>query len=144
MNGARKTFTTKNGYATISREWKKGDHVELELPMPVRELVANPQIKDDQGKMALQRGPLVYCAEWPDNKDKSILKVALKPGNKYSAEYLPGLLNGVTVIHTKGYNSVPTADKHANKEQLLLTAIPYYSWANRGPGEMSVWMNVKK
>ncbi len=143
INGKKVDISIKNGYAVLSREWKNGDQVVLELPMPVRELVANQQIKDDLGKIALQRGPLVYCAEWPDNKESTILSLLLSPGNKYSTEFVPGLLNGVTLIKTKGSSAKPATVGGLNKD-LTITAIPYYSWANRGQGEMSVWLNTKK
>jgi len=67
----------------------------------------------------------------------------LSPGNKYSTEFVPGLLNGVTLIKTKGSSSRPATAGGLNKD-LTITAIPYYSWANRGQGEMSVWLNTKK
>ena len=143
VNGKKVDVSIKNGYAVLAREWKKGDLVVLELPMPVRELVANQQIKDDLGKIALQRGPLVYCAEWPDNKETTILSLLLSPGNKYSTEFVPGLLNGVKLIRTKGSSSRSATSSVSNKD-LTITAIPYYSWANRGQGEMSVWLNTKK
>jgi hypothetical protein len=144
LNGANLKYQIKNGYAMISKEWKKGDQLVLDLPMPVRELIANPLIKDDIGKMALQRGPLVYCAEWPDNKEISILNLLLKKENKFTTEYLPGLLNGVTVIRTKGTSTPPSTDKTNNNKEQVVTAIPYFSWANRGQGDMSVWISFKK
>ena len=135
LNGKPYPLVVKNGYASISREWKKGDQLNLDLPMPVRELVANAQIKEDVGRIALQRGPLVYCTEFADNKDESILKLSLNPGGKYITEFVAGLLNGVTVIRTKAISS---------KQPATLTAIPYFAWANRGQGDMSVWMNAGK
>jgi len=137
VNGTNASFQLKKGYAVISREWKKGDQLTLNLPMPVRELVANPQIKDDEGKIALQRGPLVYCAEWPDNKEESLLKMALGSGSKYTTEFVPGLLNGVTVIRTKAISSKQPAGKPSNVNQTTLTAIPYFAWANRGQGNLT-------
>lgn len=144
LNGKQYPLEIRNGYAVISREWKKGDQLMLNLPMPVRELIANPQIKEDEGKIALQRGPLVYCAEWTDNKDESILKMTLESGSNYSTEFVPGLLNGVTVIRTKAISSKQPTEKTVRLKQSTLTAIPYFAWANRGQGEMSVWMNTKK
>ncbi len=144
LTGKKSTFQVKNGYAIISREWKKGDQLVVDLPMPVRELVANPNIIDDLGKIALQRGPLVYCTEWPDNKEVKILSLALNRSAKYTTEFLPGLLNGVTVIKTTGsVTKIESSNTVLDKDQII-TAIPYYSWANRGPGDMSVWMNVKQ
>ncbi|MEI7421785.1 MAG: glycoside hydrolase family 127 protein [Prolixibacteraceae bacterium] len=144
LNGKQLPIEIKNGYAVISREWKKGDQLALNLPMPVRELVANTQIKEDVGKIALQRGPLVYCTEFADNKDESIVKLALSPGSKYISEFIPGLLNGVTVIRTKTNSSKQPAGNPSKAVQTTLTAIPYFAWANRGQGDMSVWMNAGK
>ena len=71
VNGAAVEYTIENGYAVINRTWKKNDKVEVNLPMEVRRVVANEKLKDDIGKVALQRGPLMYCAEWPDNNGKT-------------------------------------------------------------------------
>jgi DUF1680 family protein len=144
LNGKGTALKIKNGYAVISREWKKGDQLVLELPMPVRELAANPLVKEDIGKVALQRGPLVYCAESADNKETGTLRLLLNQNSKYTTEYIPGLLNGITVIRTKGSSSKPASDREKVNNETIITAIPYYSWVNRGPGEMNVWMNVHK
>jgi DUF1680 family protein len=144
LNGSKVAYQLKNGYAVLSREWKESDQLVLELPMPVRELTANQLIKEDVGKVAIQRGPLVYCAEWPDNKAIKIPDFQLSGQNKYTTKHLPELLNGVTIIQTSTINSKPSGDKIADNNRQILTAIPYYSWANRGPGEMSVWLNVAK
>ena len=141
LNGTKSDYLLKKGYAVISREWKKGDQLVLELPMPVREIVANPKIKEDSGKVALQRGPLVYCVEWPDNKDGNVPNLLLNRENNYTTEYRPGLLNGVITIQTTGSNSKPTVNKIISDKDQIITAIPYYSWANRGAGEMSVWIS---
>ena len=108
--------------------------------MPVRELIAHPEIKEDSGRVAIQRGPLVYCFEWPDNKEVKIPNLQLNSKNSYQTAFIPNLLNGVTVIKTTGIDSVI---KTENTKQSI-TAIPYYSWANRGAGEMNVWMKVHK
>ena len=71
VNGKPVDYQMKNGYAVISKKWKKDDKVELNLPMDVQRVVANTSLKDDQGKVALQRGPLMYCAEWTDNDGKA-------------------------------------------------------------------------
>ena len=140
VNGKTFSYPLENGYAVISREWKKGDQITVDLPMPVRELVAYEAIKEDIGKIALQRGPLMYCAEWPDNKDGHVLNLSLNRVNKYSTEYLPKLLNGVTVIKTEinSPKGLPGENLKAGTQPFV--AIPYYSWANRGAGEMAVWI----
>jgi DUF1680 family protein len=123
VNGKPAAYVLDKGYAIISRKWKKGDQVSIDFPMPVRHVIANNKVIADTGKVALQRGPLVYCAEWPDNPNGMVLNI--EPGDKEAlrAEFRPDLLSGVTVI--------------TNKTSFL--AIPYYAWANRGKGEMKVW-----
>lgn len=142
LNGVKSELVWKKGYAVLSRNWSKGDQVVVDLPMPVRELTANPLIKDDIGKVALQRGPLVYCAEWPDNGEGGVLNLVLNPSASYTTKYVPELLNGVTIIRTEGSRSAKAGE--TGKTRQSITSVPYYSWANRGPGEMSVWMNVEK
>ena len=129
----------KNGYAVISKKWKKNDKVELTLPMDVQRVVANTSLIDDNGKVALQRGPIIYCAEWKDNDGKAS-NIIIPKNAVFTAAYAPALLNGVTVLkaNVKTVNVDETAQtvSTANK---TMTAIPYYSWANRGKGEMTVW-----
>ncbi len=144
VNGKKTNLILKNGYALISKDWKQGDQVTLDLPMPVRELIANPLIKDDTGKIALQRGPLVYCAEWADNTNTSILNLVLNQGTEYTTNFLPGLLNGVTIIQATGSGQTSSKGKVTGDKKQVITAIPYYAWANRGPGEMSVWMKLRQ
>lgn len=121
INGKPIKYEVKDGYAVISRTWKPNDQVQMSLPMEVRKVVASQNIKDDLGKVALQRGPLVYCAEWADNNGKvTNLSVPLAAG--FKPQFQKDLLSGVTVIYGAG-----------------LTAIPYFAWANRGKGEMTVW-----
>jgi DUF1680 family protein len=127
VNGEPVSHILDKGYAVISRKWKKGDLVSLYLPMPVRRVRASDKVTADRGKIALQRGPLVYCAEWPDFPDGKVLNIALDPQENLLPEYRPDLLTGVTVL--------------TNKSDF--TAIPYFAWANRGKGEMAVWFTEK-
>jgi uncharacterized protein len=129
VNGKPVSYQTKNGYAAISRGWKKGDMVEVELPMAVKRVTANTNLKDDQQKIALQRGPLIYCAEWPDNNGKTS-NITIGNDIKFVSQYKPELLNGVTILKSTNENKA-------------IVAIPYYAWANRGAGEMQVWFPVK-
>jgi len=144
VNGKNFKYDLKNGYAVISREWNKGDQLTIDFPMPVREIIANESVKDDNGKVALQRGPVVYCAEWPDNKKGHVLNLSLNSINRYSTEFLPGLLNGVTVIKTVVNSSSQADNKKIDEAKIPFTAIPYYAWANRGAGEMMVWIPQRK
>jgi hypothetical protein len=140
INNSNFKYELKNGYAVISREWKKGDQLLVDLPMPVREVKALEAVKDDAGKVALQRGPLVYCAEWPDNKDGHVLNLYLNRDNSYSTEYLPKLLNGVTIIKSVINCTEPLKNEKLKDSRQSFIAIPYYAWANRGAGEMAVWI----
>lgn len=126
------------GYALIARTWKSGDTVELSLPMPVRRVVANAAVEADRGRVAVERGPLVYCAEGPDN-DGRVANLVLPDGAVLSAGARPELLNGVVVITGEAEAVSEKAGKIVT-EKKLLTLIPYYAWANRGKSEMEVWL----
>jgi len=134
------SFTPDKGYASLARSWKAGDVIELKLPMPVRRIAANDRVEADRGRVALQRGPIVFCAEWPDNPQGQVRNLMLNDNTRLTAEFKTGLLGGVTVI--KG-NAVSLAFDEQNKvvgREQEFTAIPYFAWANRGPGEMIVWI----
>jgi uncharacterized protein len=140
VNGKPMPVTVEKGYARVKRKWKRGDVIELNLPMPVRRIQANELVVADRGRIALQRGPIVYAAEWPDNPDGHVRNLIVPNESALTAEYKPDLLNGVVVIKgnavSLAYNQQGTVDK---REQTF-TAIPYYAWANRGQGEMTVWI----
>ncbi len=142
VNGKAVAITLDRGFAGIRREWKKGDVVELDLPMPVRRVVANDAVKDNTGKVALTRGPLVYCAEWPDNGGR-VLNLVLPDGRPLRAEFRPDLLNGVAVIKGEALASAKGPDGRVTARKQPFLAIPYYAWAHRGPGEMAVWLSRK-
>jgi hypothetical protein len=142
VNG--KPIDTKliHGYAVISRKWKKGDVVQVDLPMEVRRVVANHAVKDDIGKVSLQRGPLIFCAEWPDNQGKTS-NLILPPASTFSTEFKPDLLNGIMVLKSEARAVVlPSAHEVTTAPQPFI-AIPYYAWAHRGKGEMTVWFPEK-
>ena len=143
LNGRPVEYKLENGYAVITRAWKKGDKIEMVLPMEVQKIAANEKVKDDIGKVALQRGPLVYCAEWVDNKGKT--SNLILPGNtSFTAEFDGDLLNGITVLKGTSVAVVTDTTKYTVQtiEQPFI-AIPYYAWANRGKGEMNVWFPEK-
>ncbi|WP_183556816.1 glycoside hydrolase family 127 protein [Mucilaginibacter sp. SP1R1] len=135
LNGKALTYKVENGYAIINREWKKGDNVQMELPMEVEKVIANKALTDDAGKTALQRGPIIYCAEWKDNNG-TVSNLAIPANATFKPVTEAGLLNGVTVLRGQVLSN-NKAD--ATSKKVELTAIPYYSWANRGTGEMTVW-----
>jgi DUF1680 family protein len=129
INGKPIDLNIDKGFAYIERNWEKGDVIELYLPMPVRRIIAHEKVKDDKGKVALQRGPIVYCAEWKDNNGHA-LNIVLPDNAELTTEYRKDMLSGVVVI----------LGKAIQEKQQNFTAIPYYAWANRGPGEMAVWL----
>ncbi|MBE3130672.1 MAG: glycoside hydrolase family 127 protein [Acidobacteria bacterium] len=138
VNGEAVEIMAEKGYALINRKWQAGDVVELSLPMPVRRVAANEAVEDDRGRIAVERGPLVYCAEWPDN-DGRVSNLVLPDGAPLTAEARPDLLNGVVVIKGEAEALSEKGGKVVT-EKKPLTLIPYYAWANRGKGEMTVWL----
>jgi DUF1680 family protein len=141
INGKQKKIVTENGYVVINRKWKPGDVVELVLPMEPRLVAANQKLTADSDKVAVQRGPLMYCAEWPDQPDGHVLNQVFSPDAGLSVEARPDLLNGVTVLKAKARGAKKMLDGKVDlADEQDLTLIPYYSWANRGAGEMMVWM----
>lgn len=130
-----------DGYALISRHWKPGDKVEVDFPMPVRKVIADERVIEDIDKIAFQRGPVIYCAEWPDNKDGNVLNLVLKKNAEVTTDYIPGLLEGTEIIKTMGFQTERTADGKINMlGEEPVTLIPYALWNNRGPGQMRVWL----
>ncbi len=143
VNGKPEEYKLENGYVFIDRIWEKGDKINLSLPMPVRRVKANDQVKEDRNSVALQRGPLVYCFEHPDNGTQN-MNIIIPDNVKFNAEFKPGLLNGVVVLSgTAPVVSVSSDGLNVSTENKPVMAIPYYSWANRGPGPMQVWMPRK-
>jgi len=138
VNGAAIALDMDKGYARLKRVWKKGDVVDLALPMPIRKVVAHPSLKEDAGKIALQRGPIVFCAEGIDNGGR-VLDLALAENAKFTAEFRPGLLDGVVVLKGKASVRSSGGSAAAAAEERDFLAVPYYAWANRGAGEMRIW-----
>jgi DUF1680 family protein len=138
---------TTRGYLRLTRSWNPGDRVELHLPMPVARVFAHPLVKADAGKVALQRGPLIYCLEQADNDGVPVSDAQLPRQASLKAEFKPALFGGAVAISARGkktfaggwdgelYQNKPPRTKAAK-----LTAIPYYLWGNREAGPMSVWI----
>src|SRR5579871_418361 len=139
VNGAAVPMKLDRGYVVIDRTWKAGDKIELNLPMPVRRVAANSEVAADKGRIALQRGPLVYAAEWVDNPNGKVRNLMLPDNEKLTAEWRPDLLNGVEVVKSRATAFSLDADVKVQRTPEEFTAIPYYAWANRGSGEMMVW-----
>jgi DUF1680 family protein len=162
VNRKSAAVVMERGYARLRRKWRSGDLVELELPMPVRRVVANDLVTEDAGKVALERGPIVFCLEGVDNRGK-VLDLALPDEAKLRHWFRPDLLGGVAFITGKAIavdlaedsgetgagRSAAAADRGrsaagrggaASQREQNFMAVPYYAWANRGAGEMAVWL----
>jgi len=139
VNGKESELKMKNGYASIEQNWKKGDKISLDLPMPVRFVEANANVKPNIGRIAVQRGPIVYCGEWTDNKDKKVMNLYLDKFSGFSAEYKKDMLGGVLLLKGKAKGTYEPKEGQIQSKDVDITLIPYYSWANRGRGEMQVW-----
>ena len=126
LNGEALEGELQNGYFCITRDWKAGDEVELSFDMAPRFVRANEAVEADRGRLAVECGPLVYCAEWPDNPETDVLTAAVSAGDALSEEFRSDLLGGLRVIRDGE-----------------LTLIPYYAWNHRGAGKMEVWMHEK-
>jgi len=143
VNGEPVPLRLEEGYAMLERTWREGDRVELELPMPARRVAALDSVEADRGRVALQRGPVVYCVEWPETGDGHVRNLFLPDSEELQAVFEPGLLGGVTVLKgtAQAWRLMPGPEGDTMTMTLVpLTAIPYYAWAHRGRGEMAVWL----
>lgn len=137
ING--KTLTAmadKSGYISLERTWKDQDVVEIEFPFEVRRVIADQRVKENHGRMAVEMGPIVYCCEWPDAKDGRVLELLFDPNAALKPSFDQQLYGGINVITTdaRRINNPSAASQPVR-------LIPYYLWANRGAGEMSVWLS---
>ncbi len=139
VNGQPVESTLDKGYFTINRAWKKGDVVEVHFDMEPRTVKANSKVEADRGKVAVERGPVVYCAEWPDN-DFNVLSVFMNRKPEFSVERKQELLYGITQLKTSAQTIGYDDNGKLSTKDVSLTLIPYYAWAHRGSGEMSVWL----
>ena len=140
VNGATVPLKLDKGYVAIDRSWKAGDIVELNLPMPVRRVVAHQNVEADRDRVALQRGPIVYAAEWTDNPGGKVRNLVLPDANTLTSEFRADMLNGVSVIKGRALGLKLDEKGAVVKSEQPLVMIPYATWANRGRGEMSVWL----
>ncbi|MFA5326408.1 MAG: glycoside hydrolase family 127 protein [Prolixibacteraceae bacterium] len=137
INGEKFQFKTEKGYAVIDREWKQGDVVNYNIPMSIRRVEANKNVADDAGKVALERGPIVYCLEGIDN-GADLMKLALPDSSKLTESFNSGELSGIVTI--SGEAQIENGKKVTAQK---FTAIPYFVWNNRGADEMKVWIPRK-
>jgi DUF1680 family protein len=140
LNGKSIPLQLDKGYVSLKRTWQKDEVIELELPMPVRRVVAKENVQADRGRVALERGPLVYCAEWPDNPEGKVRNLLLPDDQPLTAEFEPELLNGVEVIKGKALSVTTDETGALVKVAQDFKTIPYFAWANRGRGQMAVWL----
>jgi hypothetical protein len=149
LNGEPVVAAARRGYLYLTRVWSMGDQIQLTLPMPVRRVRSNPLVRQNLGKVALQRGPLVYCLEQADN-GANLHQLRLARDADFRLASGEGVLAGKTLIQAPG-DRASAAD--ADQKQLYrydgeapqrqpqpLVFIPYFCWANRGEGEMRVWI----
>jgi hypothetical protein len=139
MNGKETSPEVTNGYLVLKENWKKGDRVEVDFPMPVRRIAANPLVENDKSKLAYQRGPVVYCFEDKDNQNGWMFDSFISSETPVESRFEESLLGGVVSLSIKG-NQVKLSGNAKTNEQVILKAIPYYAWNNRGTANMLIWM----
>lgn len=139
VNGETVTGNLDKGYLNINRNWRKGDKVEIHFDMEARVVKANTKVEADLGRVAIERGPIVYCAEWPDN-DFDVLSVLINQNPNFEVVSKPELLKGINQLVTDGQVLEFDNNGRLNAKDVKITMIPYYAWAHRGRGNMSVWL----
>lgn len=139
VNGETVESSIEKGYFTIARAWKKGDVVEIHFDMEPRTVKANNQVEADRGMISIERGPLVYCAEWPDN-DFSVLSLIMNKKPEFKVVEKPDMLYGIRMIETGAQTLNYDSKGRLVAKDVKLNLIPYYAWAHRGNGEMTVWL----
>ena len=143
INGKSVNYEIQNGYAILNRLWNKNDVIKVILPMEARRVISDSLLKDNIGKTSLQRGPLMYCAEWIDNEGKTS-NIILSKSATISTSFNPNILHGVKVLKSQA-SQIEISSNGLEVKTITkpFTAIPYYAWANRGKGEMTVWIPEK-
>ncbi|RYZ51692.1 MAG: glycoside hydrolase family 127 protein [Sphingobacteriales bacterium] len=140
LNGKPIQYKKELGYAVIERTWKQGDVIGYNLPMEVKKIVSHPSLIQNTGRIAIQYGPLVYCVEGRDNTDKAY-NFIVPDVTAFRVEYDPQMLGGINRILFEADVLKPASDgKSIITSKQAVTAIPYFSWNNRGPDEMQVWL----
>jgi len=137
------SYETLNGYAVIPGTWQKGETIDIQFPMPVRRIISNKKVVNDTGKIALQRGPIVYCLEGKDNDNGFLFDTVIPAQSEIRSRFEKDLLNGVVTLGFQGKKFVRENDRVMEKA-VDLKAIPYHTWNNRGPDFMLVWIPGNK
>jgi DUF1680 family protein len=148
VNGKNVEGNIDKGYVKIARDWKKGDVISIHFDMQPRIVVANNKVADDKGKVAIERGPLVYCAEWADNQGVNTHHVILNSKPQFDIVQSASIANtegdgktfNVTEITTQAQEALIDSNGKLATRDIKLTMIPYYAWAHRGNGVMDVWI----
>ena len=142
INGVESHYTDQDGYAVVEKEWKDGDIIEYKIPMTIKKVLARNELKLDNNRMALQRGPLVYCVEGADNNGKAWNIVSPKEA-VYTTENM-GIVNEnvVSLVSNLPVLTISDDGLSANTRSQKVRAIPYYSWCNRGSNPMQVWLPI--
>ena len=148
VNGQPVDSELENGYFVINRKWKKGDVVRIHLDMPIRTVVASSRVADDRGRIAVERGPLVYCTEWADNREINPHHLLLsrqaqfdvQPDYTIENKEADGKTFHVTAITAKAQEASIADDGKLAVKDVAIKLIPYYAWNHRGAGKMDVWL----
>ena len=140
VNGEKVNYSEVNGYAVINRTWQKGDVIKVEFPMEVKKVISNPGIKQNDNRLALQYGPLMYCVEGIDNPGLNA-GLVVPENTVFTTVFEPHLLEGVNTIRFEApVIAIASDGKSLNTEERIIKAIPYYAWNNRGAYDMQVWL----
>ena len=138
VNGENiRSILDSSGYVSLKRTWNDGDVIEIEIPFEVRKVVAHQRVKEDRNKMAVERGPIVYCSEWPDSEGGHVLDLLFDTKSEFKPSFNNEFFGGATVLH----GEAKSISRPSSRPQPV-ALIPYYLWANRGTGEMSVWLPI--
>ncbi len=148
INGKPAKYEMENGYAVLHMDFKAEDVVTVEFDMSVRKVYTCNKVSANTGKVAVERGPLIYCAEGADNEN-DVLSLSLKKGGVITvSEYLPDKLCGIQELYAEGYRETVSEDLYSyeapEEKECTVTLVPYYTWGNRGLNQMRVWIPEKR
>lgn len=143
LNGQKADYRMENGYLVVERKWEGRSSLEVDFPYEVRMIAAHDSVAANQDKIALQAGPLVYCAEWPDQETKTVLDLMIDTTAGFSFTEAPFEGAGNAILG-EAFSLSEKADGQVEKQAVKFKAIPYYAWAHRGKGEMAVWLPLYK
>jgi hypothetical protein len=147
VNGEPVDAARSDGYLRVERAWRGGDRLEVSVPLAVEALVAHPRVRENAGRVALRRGPLVYCLEDADH-DVPVSRIAVPDRGTFAAEHDPDLLGGVSVLRGQGVADAAGSWSDAlyrpagsvERRPVDVVAVPYFAWGDRDPGAMTVWL----